>query len=345
LLLARTGIRLWETDLGDDRIALGSAVGIDDVDVRTRAFAEAVERAEWIRASAAPRAVRAGSSAKLFGDRRCEWCGHADDHVVDGRALITEEPAVIPARFVFQRWSDGPGRVPGARVDATGVAAGSSRDDAVRRALLEVLERHTAILAWRMDGVGVTTSYGESLGERVSAAVRALGLRPTVLRLALADLPPTHLVVLTDSRGHATIGTACGRDRDVDAATFEALALRWAIVRGCGASPSVGLRRVRQAFALQGLATRWRDLQSAYQQPEAPAAEVSLDELGRRITRSFGEPVIVDLTSEQGRDAGWSVVRAVIPGVARRECADRHGPAKAMLSQVVAGMPDPHPFG
>jgi ribosomal protein S12 methylthiotransferase accessory factor YcaO len=354
--VARTGLRFSEPQSGADFTEFGSAVGLSEHDVRVRAFGELVERAEWARTpySTHLTILPAEGGRSSFGEESCAWCGRQDEGLVVGTSLVTGLPRAVPVRLVFQRWPGGPEREPGARVDATGVAAARSRAVAIRRGLLEVVERHTALQVWRVGGDPATIVPPSTLGHVLSGALRRLGLRALLIQTGRVGLPPTCLAVLIDRAGRSTVGTACGRRLSFRSATFEALALRRSVMRGANEERSAGLSRVAAAFWSPGTTEQFERIASA----ASPLGGVlkdrplpSLRTLASEIGAAFdGDPIVVELTTERGRAVGWSVVRVVIPGVARRECFDRHGPSRSGSPRMPGTrdgtwQPEPHPFG
>jgi ribosomal protein S12 methylthiotransferase accessory factor YcaO len=359
LVIGRTAIRRRQCDDREGHLVWGAAAGQDIGDVRRRAFGELVERTSWIESSASGWAQASGDDCesgsaenRLPGCAWCRWESGAKP-TIRARYALSDEWAQVPARLVFQpSASQSPGQI--RRVDATGLAAARSPVMARRRALLEVIERHTALLAWKLPGFPVSPVPLGTLGPRLVAELMRRKLNVLLLAAGDAALPKTHIAVLTDKEGRSTVGTACGRPRGSRAAVFEALMLRWTVLQSdVEGSQTRGLARV-VAAAHQPATRAWFVQQLSGQRRPSMAARSTADvPLVRRIVYALGaDPLVVDVSTARARGSGWSVVRAIIPGAVRRECVDEPTCTAAISAGVVLGLggrqgmnPIPHPFG
>ncbi|HEX6015626.1 MAG TPA: YcaO-like family protein [Geminicoccaceae bacterium] len=363
-LMARMGITRLADVTGLDRIglpvfsairpssrsvAVSQGKGLTADAARAAALMEAVEswHAETIEAplrlaSAAELARRSGTVAVDRLPRRADARFDPDQPLlwIEGRHMVTGEPVWLPYELVHTDYRlpqpPAAGCFP---VSTNGLAAGNTRDEAVRHALCELIERD-ALSLWHQlhprarQGTAIDQATVEDAGCRAVLD----RLAETGFAVALFDLTsdlavPAFLALLVDRRdaaGHPGLGSAC-HPRPATAllkALLEAVQVRTGYIAGArddltpeefdAAGP---VEKLRWLGPLLEGAEGARRLAQA--EPAAggggPAAQVGYL-LGRLAATGLGEAVAVDLTRPE---FDLPVVRVVVPGL--EACADDPG--------------------
>lgn len=365
----------------------GAAFGLDDDDVRRRAFAELVERLSAFEAAferpmhavgsvaearqrlAAP--VVAPSALQHF-DPRQRLPPYIDRSPDTGRRTLVEgfdartgAAVLVPALAAFLTWRPPPGETLFLWPGATGLAAGRTAEEAIRRGLLEVIERDACMAVWRVRGAPRRRLPSSLAPAPLREVCGGLGLSVELFGVRAGRLPGTVIAALSTSRGgHLTCGSACG---GFDAPTAgkalgEALALQWTARNVAddavtpSAPPETSLAHVLRAFrdGPSVLAHLRGDATTAGAEGEAESPG-SLAELVVAAEEVFECPVIVvDVTSQAARTSGWYVARVIVPGALPRESDARvahlGGPrVRSLLGSEPLDAPaletSPHPFG
>jgi ribosomal protein S12 methylthiotransferase accessory factor len=273
---------------------------------------------------------------------------------IEGRGLAAGEPVWLPYELVHTDYRlpqpPAAGCFP---VSTNGLAAGNTRDEAVRHALCELIERDALSLwhqlplrarrATAVDAATVQDMGCRAVLDRFAEAGFALALFDVTGDLAV----PAFLALLVDRRdpaGHPGLGTAC-HPRPATAllkALLEAVQVRTGYIAGArddlapkefdAAGPA---EKLRWLGPLLEEATGGRPLAQA--EPAAggggPAAQVH-HLLGQLAAAGLGEVVVVDLTKPE---LDLPVARVVVPGL--EGCADDPGyapGARAMAARAAA---------
>lgn len=299
-------------------------------------------------------------------DTRLAWVG--------GRSLPDGRPAWLPAQLVhLVSYRDEP-RI--ARATSSGLACHGDRDEAVLRALLEVVERDAFMITWnaRLSWPRLDWSGNAELETFVHARVRPTGLDVRAIDLgAFWDVPCALGVARSTVPGDAPlgVGAAAGAtvERAVEKALDEAVRVRtWAHALRVHAARSSDVIRdfddhvrfyadpvnaPRAAFLDASEDSRATGDVPAL--PGAPAATIAA--ICARLDRHSASAYVVDVTSPDVRDAGLTVVRVIAPELCaldvehdarmlggRRlyEEPQRLGLAGPLTEDEVN--PDPHPF-
>jgi len=372
---------------GTPGMLTGAAFGLADGDVRRRAFAELVERLSAFEAAferplhavdsveeARPRLaapIVAPSALQHFDPRQRlpPYIDRSPDAglrtLVEGFELRTGAAVLVPALAAFLTWRPPPEETLFLWPGATGLAAGRAAEEAIRRGLLEVIERDACMLLWRVRGAPRRLLPSSLAPEPLREVCSTLGLSVELYGVRTGRLPGTVIAALSTSRGdHLTCGSACG---GFDASTAgkalsEALALQWtarsftddAVM--ASALPETSLAHVLRAFwdGSSVLANLRSDATPAGAKTEAEGPG-SLADLVIAAEEVFACPVIVvDVTSRAARSSGWYVARVIVPGALPRESDARvahlGGPRlRSLLGSEPLDSPAletaPHPFG
>ena len=249
----------------------------------------------------------------------------------EGADIVTGEPVLLPYEMVHTDYRlpqpPAAGCFP---VSSNGLGAGNTRAEALRHALLELVERDAVSLwqqrpaaerrAGRVDVAdGVSTALG-GLVVRLGAAGFAVGIHDVTSDLAV----PTFVSVIADRldpAGHAGFGSAAhlSAAHAARAALLEAVQVRTSYIAGARDD----LAPAEYAAGGPAAKTRWvepllgDDGTARPLPPDAPAAAHSVEAqlvwlLARLAAAGMDRAVAVDLARP---DVGLPVVRVVVPGL------------------------------
>jgi ribosomal protein S12 methylthiotransferase accessory factor len=334
-----------------------------------------------------PRAVEPERFA-LFADEQYDQPGfpfHAfrgDTPVrwTSGWSVATGAEALLPAQLVYLSEAPlAPGEVGIAYGTSNGLACGQSQDDALARALFEVLERDAFMITWT-----ARLSFPRLVvGDDERAAAGADRFSHTAARVSAIDLSAFHglPIVLGVVEGSCpdepalAVGAGCAPDGPT--AWFRAvseafLALGWARGAllegraGCGAASVVDFEDHVRLYADPDWARRAAFLTASPDTvgldlvPTLPGASASewVDALVSRLAGRGLDVYAVDVTAPDIRAAGLTVVRVLVPGLCPLDANHRlrflggerlrrvpfelgFTPAPLRLVDL---NPDPHPF-
>ena len=324
--------------------AVGAAVG----EAVERYSASFVPRERLVHATAAELGSRAAdpSSFSLFAQSQYSRPGFRYSRFtketrlpwIDGIDLETGESAWIPAELVFLADL---GPVAGTRVGyatSSGLACSASADEALERALLELLERDAFMIAWWQRR---SPPHLDWRSHPWMQAIDRRYFRPTALTYAALDLSSVHglpivaAVVRAPGSG-AALGVGAAANASVEQAWWRALAEAFASRSACrklrlleperryadDGSDVISFddhirfyaddERAEQAsFLWSGEETRPVDAVG----PLPTDAGERYAELLARIGRAGSRAFAVDLTAPDVAAAGLHVIRAVAPGL------------------------------
>jgi YcaO-like protein with predicted kinase domain len=265
--------------------------------------------------------LRAGT--RFDRDRTLLW--------VEGADLATGEPVWLPYDLVHTDYRlPQPPSAGCFHVGSNGLAAGNTREEALRHALCELIERdaqsiwqHRPVaerLACRIPAADFGDPRCRALCERIAAAGLALALFDVTSDLAL----PCYVAVMADRRdrwGHPGLGTACHPDPALAIlkAILEAVQVRTSYI--AGARDDLG----PEEFDASGPQEKQRWAENLLRADErspapplGPAARHSLTGLLEGAAAAgLTEVVAVDLARAE---IGIPVMRLVVPGL--EGCAD-----------------------
>jgi ribosomal protein S12 methylthiotransferase accessory factor len=211
-------------------------------------------------------------------------------------------------------------------IGTNGLAAGASRDEALRHAICELIERD-ALALWAQEGRRRRPVHPTSVANRDCAgvldALAAADFAVAMVEITSDLAVPTWLAVIADRRdrsGHVGLGSACHPDRDraLLMALLEAVQVRTSYIAGARDDLDP------EEFTEAGRLGKWRWVEPLLADepcadlPVGPAAgygdagkDVELL-LERLAARGLGEVVAVDLDQA---DIGIPVVRVLVPGL------------------------------
>jgi ribosomal protein S12 methylthiotransferase accessory factor len=299
---------------------------------------------------------------------------------VVGTSLSTGAQVAVPAGFVFVPYAFAAPHEPIFRDPiSTGLACGPERARAACSALLEVIERDAFMIVWR-NRIPRPAIELDSIQDPATAhavrAIRDVGLVCDALLLTLDVAIPVVLVVLSDETPPYTsvgLGADLSPQRALLHALEEATLTRW------GMRLAVNQRRHRprgevSAPREHGWAHAVRpELRSTLDFLRAAPERVRIDELEDgstgareadlaacvRLLAGHGfDAVAVDVTAPDVRDAGFTVVRVVIPELQPLDTSEgfvHRGGRRLYDVPYALGLcahsrteenlnPDPHPF-
>jgi len=273
----------------------------------------------------------------------------------------------VLAELVFSRASLAPHekaqRTPFSQMTSSGCAASTSRDDAVFRALLEVIERDAFMRHWLAQSPGLPISSSR-LSPPIRSRIRTLeqaGCRVVVQKL---DSPWAHVCLVAaqhEALHFTTMGTAASADfrKAIEGALDETEARVYAWIHGH--EPRItGPAEVATTdhhFELYGLKRYFRradrvlfPAHRASGASEAPIRPRPFKTAGQLIDRFAARrvsPVMVDITPEhcfvdQGRTP-LSVVKVLVPGLLPISFGHQREPL-GMVARIHPGSKFPHPF-
>jgi ribosomal protein S12 methylthiotransferase accessory factor len=320
-------------------VATSQGKGLTPDAARAAALMEAVE--SW-HAERPPGPLRLDAASELRGFRlvdlgrlpRLAGTGLDSNRPIlwsEGNDLVTGEACLLPYEIVHTDYRlpqpPAAGCFP---VGSNGLGAGNTRAEAIRHALLELIERDAVSLwqqrpatARRSGRIALEEESGTALGsivERLTAAGFGVGLHDVTSDLEI----PTFLAVLTDRvdpGGHAGMGSAAhlSAERAVRAALLEAVQVRTSYIAGARDD------LVPAEFAAGGLSakTRWVDSLLGIEaaagplRADAPASgrrpEAQVVWLLERLAEAgMHEAIAVDLDRAE---IDLPVVRVVVPGL------------------------------
>lgn len=275
--------------------------------------------------------------ARFSRETRIPW--------IDALDLTTGEPARVPAELVFLQDVGAAGCERIGYATSNGLACGSTRAEALERALLELLERDAFMLAWwrRLSPPRLDWS-GHAWLERVDGRY----FRPTGLEYAALDLSSFHdlPIVVGVVRGAtgsgAALGVGAAAAACVEDAWWRALAEAFASRSACRKLRLLDPGRTYAADGSDvacfddhicfygdddraGLASFLWSSPETRATRELPALaggrDDRLEQLVSRVGRAGSAAYAVDVTAPDVATAGLHVVRALAPGLCQLDAA------------------------
>ncbi len=299
---------------------------------------------------------------------------------VHGWNLVTRSQVLVPAPFVYLPYRYEPGEPYIADGFSTGTACAATRDEATLKALLEVVERDAISIVWHnsLSLPRIEHDGSDQLGSLYRDRFACRGARYVLLDATLDVRIPTVIAVFIDERGGTALGTATRTD-PLDAARkalLEAAQCRVAwkrdLVQGANRRYAADYHDVvdfSDHARLYTLREMRRHLEFLWTGgPEVAVADLpsaSTGDTTRDLERCVNlldaaglQPIALDVTSDDVRQAGCHVVRVLIPGMealhARHTSPFRGGkrlrevPYRLGLTSYVRDEdemnPVPHPF-
>lgn len=289
----------------------------------------------------------------------------AEYYWVSGRNLATDKSVRVAADLVYARASLlslglEPGQ-PLTQVTSSGCAAGTTDDEAVYRALLEIIERDAFMRHWLRQTPGQVLnvrSLPVDLRRRISA-IEATGCKVCVQSL---DSPWAHvaLVAAQNSAEHfTTMGTASHSELVVALVSaldeIESRVYAWLHGHAPSISAPGQVQTTEHHFELYGLKRYFARADAVLFPSKRSVARLTTQSRGRavtddlvaRLSKAGMEPVAVDITPQmrcidQGRTP-LSVFKALVPTLLPMSFGFMREP-RGMLANVHPASQFPHPF-
>jgi ribosomal protein S12 methylthiotransferase accessory factor len=262
-------------------------------------------------------------------------------HWVKGISLTSGDPVLVPASFVFVPYdsmiTSYPPEPRFATPISTGLACGPTYSSAVYRGLLEVIERDAFMLSWRHERSMPTLDIRQFNGALTQSLMRAVGEIPVscVAKLATVDISVSVVLVMLTATTRRFPLFAMGAGTDFDTEQALVLALEEALQCYTGLSRVESPHDVDEiaerargvnTVALNGLAhardTSLHATRRCLVEPTAFAApaqtarrEGTLGDLVQELSEKGHEAIAVDLTPADIDEAGFKVVRVLVPGL------------------------------
>ncbi len=370
---------------GAQRVLIGSAAGSDGDNVEVRAKGELLERVHNVLAA---RQAEAGSVADAIVASyevlhragrpaldplsfrelaHCRDVRSAEMLWVTGKSLVSGKDVLVPACAAFLAHRPPSGCIAPLRPGSTGAAAHRNTAEAVRHAVLEVLERDLLWHAWYGNGARMVMAGRPPLSSQLSEGLLALDLCATFMLLPGPGGTACGLACLHSSdRTAQTFGARAVSALDgdslvktLDAAVHEALMVRWSMdssaackvwSRMCVAdrhSPYGPLEHALHTFhrqdslshLLAGSTPRtWPD--PALWQSTVPT-NVTGESISKLLADHTGEEVVaVNTTVPAVGPPGTVVMRVVAPGARRLPADEQTQPPPPHARTRL-----PHPLG
>jgi ribosomal protein S12 methylthiotransferase accessory factor len=257
-----------------------------------------------------------------------------------GRSLTTGADAWLPAQLVYLPWRrlvEGEEAV--GYSTSSGLACAANADEALRAALLELVERDAFMITWaaRLSFPRLTWSCDSELRAFERHHLAPAGLRHSAVDLsAIHDVPTVLAVVHADGRCPGELGVGAAAAPTVGDACRKALVEAYAVHRGARALALGPPRTFRDDFAdvvefadhIHVYALREHAVHAAFLDASrrrcsvgevAPLeGEHAADHVAALVARLAArglDAFCVDVTAPDVGDAGVHVVRAVVPGL------------------------------
>jgi ribosomal protein S12 methylthiotransferase accessory factor len=370
---------------GAQRVLIGSAAGSDGENVAVRAKGELLERVHNVLAA---RQAEAGSvaDAVVASYEMLQRAGRpaldplafrelahrrdvrsAELLWVTGQSLVSDKDVLVPACAAFIAHRPPSGCVAPLRPGSTGTAAHRNTAEAVRHAVLEVLERDLLWHAWYGNGARAVMAGRPPLSSQLSEGLLALDLCATFMLLpgpagtvcGLACLQSTDRTAQTFGARAASALDGDTLVTTLEAAVHEALMVRWSMDSSAARivwsrmciedrySPYGPLEHALHTFHRQDSlghllagSTQCTLPDPALGQATAPTSVTGIS-ISRLLADHTGEDVVaVNTTVPTVGPPGTVVIRVVAPG-ARRLPADE----QAQPPPPQARTRLPHPLG
>jgi ribosomal protein S12 methylthiotransferase accessory factor len=296
--------------------------------------------------------------ARFDASRPCEWAV--------GKELASGAEMHVLADLVYAqqalRHHGHASSPPFTFATSSGCAAGLTEDDAMERALHELVERDAFMRHWLQQAPGELIPAGlwpRTIKGRV-LRLEAAGCKVTLQRLRSPWLPVAFVAVQHAERHFTTVGAAAhpdftqGIERALD--EVESRVQGWMHGHVPSVSTPAQVLHAQHHLDLYGQPDHFERADAvlfpaasaqASRWPRATAATAGLGRLVNRMTRAGLRPLLFDITPErhcidQGRTA-LRVVRAVVPGLIPLAFGEGRQPL-GMVPSHHPGAEMPHPF-
>lgn len=292
-------------------------------------------------------------------------------HWSEGESLLTGEPVFVPTLQVsLGYWPDNPSQLVNLP-QSTGLAAGDIPEAATLSGLCEVLERDAFMVTWCKQLPAPELSFPAAEWPEVAERQRRVARCGLELRLhaLLPEAPPAKILALLFDRPGGPVPVVCGLGASVDPRRATAKAIDEAVqsrrsmlltaTQGSTHIPDLpeDVRSLPDHLAYYLNPERLQAFQFLQGAPSCPPQALPLPEgntpgealksLVDLLGKQGYEAIRIDLTTPDVAEAGFRVVRVIVPGL----IPVTHGHAMRPLDcprwrRFPGGFtPFPHPFG
>lgn len=255
-------------------------------------------------------------------DRMMRW--------IQVRSTNRDETAWVPAGHVYIPYLTSEGEDHSGIQDSTGLAAGTSFDDAMEHALLEVIERDAFMRAWRANNPAHRVEVETDIpGLHLAEVPSAMPVR-IVTAFLESDTPPFCAVGIA---ARLTVSDA------VTAASREAVAVRIWLKEWLSSAPLMPAfppRTLEDHARVHAVRPELRAVRSAWLEPELPPPAKRASSCWQEVAGALPDCFYKDVTTSDVRSAGIHVVRAVVPSFVRLD--------HDALHPALPGSTAPHPL-
>ncbi|WP_191296676.1 YcaO-like family protein [Lentzea cavernae] len=304
-----------------------SGKGVDDEEAVTRAVGEAIERFAAWSANDLPRAPADGTRRRRLQDFH-PYGGPYEAHLVDGSpppdyvrglSLVDGGPVDVPLALVAFPHIPGSNDRPRPTLGTTtGLAVHPERDEAVARALREVLER--------------ASLYPNFLWQR--PAIRLPCTDPATRLLVYPDtsVPVVHAFIIADDRSVSMASRGSGSGLTWDQAAAAAVEEAEQIMSQMRREPPEHMGVAFREWADPTVVERVRAYVDAHPERVPPDIEhESVSAQIRAVVARSAEIVVVELPCPV---RGWTAVRVLVPGTTVHRFTSR-----SVAGRQLAGAP------
>lgn len=262
------------------------------------------------------------------------------------RRLADDASVAVPADRVLSPAPEG------TTGTTTGLAVGADRADAIRRGLLEVIERDACMLAWYSTADPLGLEIDDGRFQRLVDRVSELSVTP-LLCTQDVDVPVVAVAVHREEWPRFAIASAAALDPVAAArdALREAVQ-NWMELARIGRDEAAGghVRYADRPPAVEALLDPEQTVSTAGLGPDpVPEGKAAVDLLVERCRAVGLDPLVAELTPPDVAELGLEAVRAVVP--AAQPWADADVPFGDRAREVPATMGfdprldrDRHPF-
>jgi len=366
---------------------IGGGTALDPLEAFVRACGEATERYCGFLAAPGPYTTYAELPARGISPAdwpRCapEAYGQSGNplsppdsrrlyHWSEGWSLLTREPVFVPTLQVSLGYRpDDPSQLV-SLPHSTGLAAGDTFEAATLSGLCEVLERDAFMVTWCRRLPAAVLSFPPNGWPEVAERQRRLAQCELDLRLhaLMPEVPPAKVMALLFDRPGGSVPVACGLGASVEPGRAAAKAIdeavqsrRSLLLTVTQASPCIperpeDVRSLPDHLTYYLQPERLQAFEFLFSAPTCPPT--ALNPIGggtpgetlNRLVNTLGnrgyEVICVDLTTPDVAEAGFRVVRVIVPGLIPLTHGHAMRPLGCPRWQQFPGelTPFPHPFG
>ncbi|HAO14721.1 MAG TPA: hypothetical protein DDY16_08400 [Tenacibaculum sp.] len=255
--------------------------------------------------------------------------------------MISNYTYDIPAAVVFPRWKSFINlQTEFPETEGSGIAAGLiwEKENLLFRALCEVIERESVMLAWRLPlRPKNLLNINTSILNNHHHYIRKNNLDLSILEVGDNDLLPVIIALIYDKNGnHLTLGSSCGKGiiKDINKALEEAIMLRSSAKNLNMHYPN--FKDIDIDSSEKHLLYGWRNGRKVLDLflkgskktnniPKYPNHKDHLNLLAKKCKKKYDfEPLIVDITHPNFQKTPYRVYRVIQPNTLKKEYRHKH---------------------